>query len=152
MHVNLDPTGHESVAALLRAVEVLHDDGFEVLAADLDKYPSTRREIELIRGGDEPGEEARAAEAACAAALSQAGSTARPRAVAVSFLSSGTEEDARGVIRAFGLAEGLRAITFEDENVAVFVLEREVLRRTAPAKLQTALEAALNREVRFVEA
>jgi hypothetical protein len=151
VHVNLDPAGQESVATLERAVEALRDR-FEVLASDLDKYPPTRREIELIRGGDEAGDLAQAAEAACAAALSQAGATASPRAVAVSFLSSGSEEDARGVVRAFGLADGLRAIVFEDENVAVFVLEREVLQRTTPAKLQTALEAALNREVRFVEA
>ena len=42
-------------------------------------------------------------------------------------------------------------MTFVDDDVAVLVLGRTELRRSMIAKLQTVLEAALNREVQVVE-
>ena len=42
-------------------------------------------------------------------------------------------------------------MAFVDEDVAVLVLGQAELRRSTIAKLQTVLEAALNREVQVVE-
>ncbi|HWF50965.1 MAG TPA: hypothetical protein VG294_10030 [Solirubrobacteraceae bacterium] len=152
VHVNLDPRGQLALGQVNRAVEALRASGHDVIAGDLDKLPATRREIELLQPGDDPDDLRPAAEQACATVLASIAAAATPRAIAVSFISSGSEEDARGVVRAFGLGEQLHEVRLQDDDVAVLVLEPEALGRTMPAKLQTVLEAALNREVRFAEA
>ena len=141
IHVNLDPEGTLGVAELERAVAALRAEGHEVIADDLEKLPPRRREIELLHDGDDVAELAALAEEACAAAGIGA------RVVAVSFMSSGTEEDALGVVRAFGLEPQVEEIRLVDEDVAVLVLANGTPERAVSAKLQTALECALNREV-----
>jgi hypothetical protein len=138
LHVNLDPGGTLGVEQLERAVEALRDAGHEVLAGDLDRLPPGRREVELLLDGDDPDELRQRAEAALAPGA---------QVVAVSFMSSGTYEDALGIVRAFGLEPELEEIELVDEDTAVVVLADGTLRRAVSVKLQTALECALNREV-----
>jgi len=150
VHLNPDPAGELDLPALERTVLALRAAGHEVIAGDLDRLPPTRREVELLLSGDDPQALRAAAERACAAALAAAGAAgARPRAAAVGFLSAGRLEDALGIVRAFGLERRLRECRLEGEELAVLVLEPGT---SAPAGLATALEAALNREVRFVGA
>jgi hypothetical protein len=144
IHVNLDPAGELDVDELERAVSVLRDAGSEVIAGDFDKLPPRKREIELLHDGNDVDELRRIAESACATAV---GRKVAPRVVAVSFMSTGTEEDALGIVRAFGLEPHLEELRLVDEDVAVVVLEGTALQRGVSAKLQTALECALNREV-----
>lgn len=143
IHVNLDPGGVLEVAQLERAVEALRDAGYEVFGGELGRLPPGRREIELLLDGDDVDELRRRGEQACAEALEQA----QPRVVAVSFMSSGTYEDALGIVCAFGLEPQLEEIELVDEDTAVVVLADGALRRAVSTKLQTALECALNREV-----
>jgi len=151
VHVNIDPAGALTVAQIEHAVESLRAEGWEPIASDLESYPPTEREIELIRDGEDAAELRRDAEEACAAGLAVFSPPAPPRAVAVTFISSGSHEDAVGIVRAFGLEEEVEELRFVDDDVAVLVLGETVARPRAIGKLQSVLEAALNREI-LVEA
>ncbi len=152
VYVNLDPAGERSLAELEEAVTTLQMMGWEVIVSDLDRLPPRRREIELLVTGEEVDELQRTAEAICADALSRFEMTEKPRATAVCFISHGTVEDALGILLAFGLETGPNAVRLEGEDIAEVTLNRDGLDHATPAKLQTALEAALNREVRFINA
>lgn len=156
IRVNLDPAGDLPEDRLSRAVGMLRTDGIEVLAPDFGRVPPHAREIELLVEGDDPMALRAWAETRCAEALgSEArGSEARgapgPRAGAATFLSRGTDEDALGVVRAFGISAELDRFWEEDEEVAVFTITREDASHVAESRLLTALEAALNCEVRII--
>ncbi len=156
IRVNLDPAGDLPEERLSRAVGMLRTDGIEVLAPDFGRVPPHAREIELLVEGDDPMALRAWAETRCAEALgSEArGSEARgapgPRAGAATFLSRGTDEDALGVVRAFGISAELDRFWEEDEEVAVFTITREDASHVAESRLLTALEAALNCEVRII--
>jgi hypothetical protein len=146
IRVNLDPAGDLAAGRLARAVAALRAGGIEVLAPDLRRVPAHAREIELLIDGDDPAALRAWAEARCAAALGAPG----PRAGAATFLSRGTDEDALGVVRAFGIRAELDRFWDEDEEIAVFTITRADAAHVAESRLRTALEAALNCEVRIV--
>jgi hypothetical protein len=108
--------------------------------------PSRAREIELLVEGDDPAGLRAWAEARCAEALGAPG----PRAGAATFLSRGTDEDALGVVHAFGIRAGLEHFWEDDEEIAVFTSTRADAAHVAESRLRTALEAALNCEVRII--
>jgi hypothetical protein len=68
-----------------------------------------------------------------------------PSTGVVTFVSRGTDEDALGVVEAFGLRARLERV----EEVAVFTLPAADRRRVPEGRLHTALEAALNCEIRI---
>ncbi len=146
IRVNLDPAGDLPADRLSRAVEALRTAGIEVLAPDFSRVPPHAREIELLVEGDEPAELRSWAEARCAEVLGGPG----PQARAATFLSRGTDEDALGVVRAFGISAELDRFWEEDGEVAVFTIIRDDAAHVAESRLLTALEAALNCEVRIV--
>lgn len=166
IRVNLDPAGDLAADRLARAVQALRGSGIEVLAPDFGQVPAHAREIELLVEGDDPPALRAWAEARCAEALDSGaldsgapgsgalGSGARgapgPRAGAATFLSRGTDEDALGVVRAFGISAGLDRFWEDDEEIAVFTITRDDATHVAESRLRTALEAALNCEVRIV--
>jgi hypothetical protein len=92
--------------------------------------------------------EAQYPEAQCAEVLGAAG----PQAGAATFLSRGTDEDALGVVRAFGISAELDRFWEADEEIAVFTITRDDAAHVAESRLLTALEAALNCEVRIIVA
>lgn len=149
VHVNLDPGGVLSTGQLRRAVAALREEGLEIIATELEKLPPTNREVELLCDGDEIDELRQRAESACAAALASSNRTVKPRVLAVSFISRGSYEDASGIVRAFRLESHVDEIRFVADDVAVLVVSGEALRSSLLGKLHTALEAALNREVRI---
>jgi len=151
VHVNIDPAGALTLAEIGRAVTALREDGLEVIDTDLESYPLREREIEVLLDGDSVFELREAAQHACVAAVAEFGPPAQPSAVAVTFVSSGSHEDALGIVRAFGLEEDVEDVEFVDEHVAVLVLSGNGIRRATLGKLITVLEAALNREVQVVE-
>jgi hypothetical protein len=151
IRVNLDPAGDLPQDRLARAVGMLRTDGIEVLAPDFGRVPPHAREIELLVEGDDPVTLRAWAESRCAEALgSEARGAPGPRAGAATFLSRGTDEDALGVVRAFGISAELDRFWEEDEEVAVFTITREDASHVAESRLLTALEAALNCEVRII--
>jgi len=150
VYVNLDPAGALSLAELEQVVADLEVRGCNLIVSDLELLPVSRREIELLITGEDIDGLRRAAEATCAESLARSELTGTPRATAVCFISRGTIEDALGILTAFGVETGSDTVRLEGEDIAEVAIDRERLDRATPAKLQTALEAALNREVRFV--
>jgi hypothetical protein len=150
VYVNLDPAGELTLPELEHAVTDLRAMGCEIIVGDLERLPVTRREVELLISGEDVEDLRRIAEATCAEALSRSKLTAKPKATAICFISRGTVEDALGILSAFGVQTGSDAVRLEGEDIAEVAIDRERLDYATPAKLQTALEAALNREVRFV--
>jgi hypothetical protein len=143
VRVNLDPAGQATAADLTAAVLRLRARGLEVRAPDLGRT----REIQLITEGEDPAELQRWAQDACTAALGQA----TPRAGNPTFMSRGTDEDALGVVSAFGIQATIdRHYTADQEEVAVFTITRYDAGRVVESRLHTALEAALNCDVRIV--
>jgi hypothetical protein len=149
LHVNLDHGGVVPIAELAGAIEHLRRCGFIVIDTDLDRLPRDRREVEVHCDGDDVKELRERVHDACVAALAAAGCPTTPRVLAVSFVSSGSDEDAWGVVRAFGLDQHVAEIRLLDDDVAVLIGSTEILRSGALGKLHTALEATLNREVRL---
>ena len=163
IRVNLDPGGELGEDRLSRAVEALRTGGTEVLAPDFSRVPPHAREIELLVEGDDPATlrswaEALCAEALCPEALTQCPEAQcaevlgapGPQAGAATFLSRGTDEDALGVVRAFGISAELDRFWEADEEIAVFTITRDDAAHVAESRLLTALEAALNCEVRII--
>lgn len=74
---------------------------------------------------------------------------AEPVVAAVTFVSRGTDEDALGVIAAFGLDGHIERTEEGGEEVVVVTIPAEQRRRAPESRLHTALEAALNCEVRL---
>lgn len=146
IRVNLDPAGRLAVSDLERAIAGMRSRGIEILVPALDKLPPTAREIELIVPGDNSEELRRWAELTCTEALG----AGEPVASGPTFLSRGTDEDALGVVSQFGISAEIRRLYEEDEEVAVLTISRADASHVAESRLYTALEAALNCEVRIV--
>lgn len=121
-------------------------DGIERLEAQgvaVHRRPGDRDLTLTLDSDGRDDARARAVEA-CEKAF---GST--PEVGAVTFVSRGTDEDALGVIEAFGVRAHVERFEEHDEEVAVFTLPSEDRRRVPESRLHTALEAALNCEVRI---
>ncbi|HEY3684717.1 MAG TPA: hypothetical protein VGL93_16905 [Streptosporangiaceae bacterium] len=72
-----------------------------------------------------------------------------PAVGAVTFASRGTDEDALGVIEAFGVHADVERFWEDGEEVAAFTFPEAERRRVPESRLHTALEAALNCRVRI---
>ncbi len=144
MRVVVDAEGRLSAADWENGLERLRARGREVVATPAQSLPATRREVELVLDGFVPADSAVYVQE-CAQAFGTAAS-----AGVVTYVSRGTDDDARGVLEAFGVDGSVeRIIDGGDELVAV-TLDPLSLRRVPESRLHTALEAALNCEVRIV--
>jgi hypothetical protein len=76
---------------------------------------------------------------------------AEPAEGMTTYLSRGSDDDAIGILSAFGLAGDVsRASGEEGWDVVTVRLAAADLRRVPESRIQTALEASLNCEVRIV--
>jgi hypothetical protein len=148
IRVNLDPAGALASDRLAAAVEELRCSGLEVIAPDFERVPAQAREIELLLPGDDATALSSWAQDRCAEALGAPG----PVAGAATFLSRGTDEDVLGVVGAFGLTASVERSWNSDEEIVTVTIPRADARRVPESRLHTALEAALNAEVRIVYA
>jgi hypothetical protein len=148
IRVNLNPAGDLASDRLAAAVEELRSGGLEVIAPDFDRVPPHAREIELLLAGEDTAALSAWARDRCAQALGAPG----PVAGAATFLSRGTDEDALGVVSAFGLTASVERAWDNDQEVVTVTIPRAEARRAPESRLHTALEAALNAEVRIVYA
>lgn len=144
VRVMVDADGRLAPADYVAGVELLGDLGFNVIASPPEKLPERRREIELII--DEDGAELRTEGhlAACSRAF---GTTAKLGVV--TYISRGTDEDARGVLQRFRVQGEVRRELIDDEEIVTVTIRRADLRRVPESRLHTALESALNCEVRI---
>ena len=147
VRVNVDPSGaltaaqlSQGMAALLGLVDEL---GAGAVENDLAAMPASRREVELLIGSDDVGSVKQTGIDLCAKAFGT-----DPVAGVVTFISRGTDDDARGVLSAFGLTGQIVRSPGDDGYDIVYVTLREAdLERIPESRIHTALEASLNCEV-----
>lgn len=139
VRVDPDPQGALSSGAIGEGVRRLQRRGFAV-----HRHPSDR-ELELLVESADPKDARSRTAAACAEVFKTA-----PGIGAVTFVSRGTDEDVLGVVAAFGVGGRLERIDEDGEEVVVVTLAAADRRRVPESRLHTALEAALNCEVRLM--
>jgi hypothetical protein len=150
IRINVDPSGTLSeteieagVAGLLAGVGEL---GIQLVHPDLRSLAPSRRELQFLAVGEDPVAVARSARDLCRRAF-----RTEPAEGTTTFISRGTDEDALGVLLALGVVGHLsRASGADGWDVVTVRLAEADLRRVPESRIQTALEASLNCEVRIV--
>ncbi|MGV0645679.1 hypothetical protein ABQE44_20000 [Mycolicibacterium sp. XJ2546] len=147
VRVGVDKAGELTPAQLSDGMARLRDlaaaADIEVVDNNLPALPPQRREVELLIAGQDPAELERRAVDMCAKAF---GTTPVPGVL--TYISRGTDADARGVLAGFGLAGEVERVAGEDGWDVVHVTLRQAdLERVPESRIHTALEASLNCEV-----
>ncbi len=144
LRVKVDPDGRLTGDDWDRGLVRLRATGRDVIAVSGADLAGARREVELVVDGF-VSDDTQAYVDECARAF---GTTAS--AGAVTYVSRGTDEDARGVLAAFDLEGDVERQLVGDDEVVTITLEPDFARTVPESRLHTALEAALNCEVRIV--
>lgn len=147
VRIDVDPAGRLTPAELASGMAVLRElaaaAGAEVIDTDVAAMPVRRRQVHLLIAGTEPGSVEESGVSLCAKAFGTA-----PVAGVTTYISRGTDDDAHGVLAAFGLTGEIRRTVGADGLDVVDVTVREAdLQRVPESRIQTALESALNYEV-----
>ena len=117
--------------------------GAGVVESNLAAMPLNRREVQLLIAADDVDAAKQTAIDLCAKAFS-----ITPAPGVVTFVSRGTDDDARGVLAAFGLTGEIARAPGDDGFDIVYVtLCEDDLERVPESRIHTALEASLNCEV-----
>lgn len=128
------------MAALL---ELAGAAGVDVVESDLAAMPAGRREVELLVAAEAGDFAKKTAIELCAKVFGGA-----PVPGVVTFISRGTDDDAYGVLSAFGLTGDIVRTPGDDGFDIVHVTLREDdLEHIPESRIHTALEASLNCEV-----
>jgi len=147
VRVNVDPTGALTPAQLREGMAVLlgqvGEIGVGVVENDPAAMPAGRRDVQLLIAADDVEAAKQSAIDLCAKAFSTT-----PVAGVVTFVSRGTDDDARGVLSAFGLTgEIVREPGDDGYDIIHVTLREDDLERVPESRIHTALEASLNCEV-----
>lgn len=134
----LDPDAYECGLSQLREI------GLEVMATPVLYLPARNREIEVILD-ERQLEQSNTYVTSCSRVF---GIPAAPGVV--TFISRGTDDDAHGVLAAFGVDGDIERSEGDDGEVLTATLDVRDMRRVHEGRLHTALEAALNCEVHIV--
>lgn len=153
VRVDVDPTRQltparldEGTAALLELASAI---GAQVIDTRLATLPPSRRQVEILIAGDDPDEVKRMALELCVNAFGVLG--AAPAVGVLTYTSRGTDDDAHGVLAGMGLSgEVDRRPGIQGWDVVAVTLLAADLERVPESRVQTALEASLNCEVRIV--
>ncbi|CPR11440.1 hypothetical protein BN971_02726 [Mycobacterium bohemicum DSM 44277] len=150
VRVNVDPSGLLTAAQLgegmTALLELAHEIGADVVANDLAAMPVGRREVELLIARDNVDALKTLGVEICDKAFGAFGP--RPVAGVVTFISRGTDDDAHGVLAAFGLSgEIVRTPGDDGFDIVNVTLRESDLDRVPESRIHTALEASLNCEV-----
>jgi hypothetical protein len=147
VRVKVDVAGELTPAQLSDGMTALRGlvDGYGIGIVDnnLSAMPASRREVELLMTGPDPQDLTRSAIELCAKAF---GTT--PEVGVLTYVSRGTNDDARGILAGFGLTgEITRTPTDDGWDVVQVTLRKADLARVPESRIHTALEASLNCEV-----
>ncbi|TAM65418.1 hypothetical protein [Mycobacterium sp.] len=147
VRVNVDPESGLTPAQLRDGMAALHKlaaaAGADVVKNDLATMPVRRREVELLIAAEDGNTAQTTAIDLCANAFSTT-----PAPGVITFVSRGTDDDARGVLSAFGLTGDIDRMPDDDGFDIVYVtLREEDLERIPESRVHTALESSLNCEV-----
>ena len=150
IRLNVDPLGTLGPPDIERGMSGvragLAERGLGLVSDDLASLPPKRRELQFLAEADDPSAPRRAASELCRDAFGT-----EPSEGTTTFLSRGSDEDARGILSAFGLAGDVsRADGADGWDVVTVRLAEADLRRVPESRIQTALEASLNCEVRII--
>lgn len=150
IRINVDPAGSLSDSDIDRGMRevlaALPELGLRLVSDDLVSLPPKRRELQFLAEGDDPSPMQQTASELCRRAFGT-----DPAVGATTYLSRGSDDDANGVLAAFGLTgEVSRESGGEGWDVVTVRLAEADLRRVPESRIQTALEASLNCEVRIV--
>jgi hypothetical protein len=149
IRINVDPEGTLGTAEIEQGIDYVAaaatELGMRLVSRDLAALPPKRRELQFLTE-DDPGAMRRSASELCRNAFG-----AEPAEGTTTYLSRGSDDDAIGILSAFGLAgDVFRASGEEGWDVVTVRLAAADLRRVPESRIQTALEASLNCEVRIV--
>ncbi|MGV9675866.1 hypothetical protein ACWDSJ_11360 [Nocardia sp. NPDC003482] len=149
LRVNVDPAGELTAAELESGIATLTESaralGAEVLDTDPAALPRHRREIRLLITTEHPETDPEPAITLCANAFGT-----HPQAGPLTYISRGTDDDAHGVLAGFGLtADITREPDADGYDIVRVSLPKQALDRIPESRIHTALEAALNCEVRI---
>jgi hypothetical protein len=155
VRVDVDPSTQLGPAQLTEGMNILSglvdELGAGMVDADLAALPPSRRQVEILLEGDDPDELTHAAVELCAKAFGVFG--AQPVAGVLTYVSRGTDDDAKGVLAGFGLSGEIERTAGDDGWDVITVTLRKVdLERVPESRVHTALEASLNCEVLIVVA
>ena len=147
VRVNVDPTSvltpaqlEEGMGSLLGLVGEI---GAGVVDNNLARMPAGRREAEVLIAAEDVAAAQQTAIGLCAKAFGT-----MPVPGVVTFVSRGTDDDAHGVLSAFGLTGEITRSPGDDGYDIVHVTLREAdLEHIPESRVHTALEASLNCEV-----
>lgn len=147
VRVNVDRAGALTPAQLGEGMATLlgltREIGAEIVENDLVGRPPNRREVELLIAGSDVEVTKAAAVELCGKAFG-----IQPVVGVVTFISRGTDDDAHGVLSAFGLTGDIVRQPGDDGYDVVYVTLGEAdLDRVPESRIHTALEASLNCEV-----
>jgi hypothetical protein len=147
VRVNVDPESALTPVQLREGMDVLlglvGEMGAGVVENDLAAMPGSRREVQLLIAAEDVDTAKQTAIDVCTKAFSTT-----PIPGVVTFVSRGTDDDARGVLSAFGLSGEIARAPGDDGLDIVYVtLREEDLERVPESRVHTALEASLNCEV-----
>jgi hypothetical protein len=147
VRVKVDPSGVLTRAQLSQGMttllELAGEIGADVVESNLAAMPAGRREVQLLMAGDDPADLKQTALELCAKAFDT-----QPVAGVVTYVSRGTDDDARGVLSGFGLTGEITRVPGDDGFDVVYVTLRQAdLERVPESRIHTALEASLNCEV-----
>lgn len=145
MRVMIDAVGELGPEAYESGLTKLRGLGLEVVATPVRYLPDRNREIELIL--DERQLEGRDDYVTTCSQVFGAPAAAG----VVTYISRGTDDDAHGVLAAFGVHADVERSELDDGEMLIVTLAAEDMLRVHQGRLHTALEAALNCEVRIVE-
>ncbi|OBK18756.1 hypothetical protein [Mycobacterium asiaticum] len=153
VRVDVDPTGQLTPDQLRDGMAALLDltgaSDVGVVDIELENRPPGRRVVELLIAGGGVGFAVESAKEKSIELCAKAFNTA-PAVGVVTFVSRGTDDDAQGVLSAFGLTGEIVREPGDDGYDIVYVTLREAdLDRVPESRIHTALEASLNCEVRI---
>ncbi|KWX68679.1 hypothetical protein [Mycobacterium sp. NAZ190054] len=139
-------TADQLTAGTAELARLATDAGAELIDNNLAGLPPKRREVEiLMRGTDAAALQAHAA-AMCAKAF-----PTEPVIGVLTFVSHGTDDDARGVLAGFGLSGVVERRAGDDGwDIITVTLRKADLVRIPESRVHTALEASTNCEVHIV--
>lgn len=145
LRVNVDPAGALTPSAYESGVDVLRRKGIEVVHTPAKHLPERNREVELIVDDLDLQHRRLQYVDLCEEVF---GTPCAPGVI--TYVSRGTDDDARGILAGFGFAGVVERDGTGDEELVTVRVARQDMRRVPESRLHTAMESALNCEVCIV--
>jgi hypothetical protein len=147
VRIGVDPAGELSAdqldAGLAELTGLVSGIGADLIQNNLAGLPPKRREVEILMTGTDPEELQAVARTLCAKAFGT-----EPVTGVLTFVSHGTDEDARGILAGFGVGGQIERIEGPDGwDIINVTLRKKDLTRIPESRIHTALEASTNCEV-----